>query len=162
MNGETPSVLWRSWREAARAAAVDAALRQLYDDLARAVERRGARCWLSGRCCHFDAYGHRLYVTGLEVAWVLEQEGTPPVAAEPGAACPYQSERQCTIHASRPLGCRIFFCQEGTEDWQQALYERKLAQLRTLHEQFKVPYRYMEWLAALREAEAHADVWRTE
>ena len=54
----------------------------------------------------------------------------------------------------RPLGCRVFFCQQGTEDWQHELYERFLARLKALHEQYDVAYRYLEWRAALAEAAA--------
>ncbi|MEP0844685.1 MAG: hypothetical protein HRF43_18450, partial [Phycisphaerae bacterium] len=38
------------------------------------VNPRPARspvCWNSGACCNFGAYGHRLYVTTLEVAYYL-------------------------------------------------------------------------------------------
>lgn len=142
---------WPAWRGAARRAPVHEALRQLYDSLEEAASRRGARCLLSGRCCHFEAYDHRLYVTGLEVAWVLNQEA-PPQPVVSGHACPYQLQGRCSVHASRPLGCRIFFCQEGTAAWQHELYERKLDQLRAIHDQYGIDYRYMEWLGALKDA----------
>jgi len=140
---------WDGWRTAAQRGDVDHALQALYGAMAEEVSRQGAVCWLSGKCCHFDAYGHRLYVTGLEVAWVLDQAGMPPRSPAAGHACPYQSKRQCTIHAWRPMGCRIFFCQDGTEAWQHDLYERKLKGLREIHDRFGVDYGYMEWLAAL-------------
>jgi hypothetical protein len=50
------------------------------------------------------------------------------------------------------MGCRVFFCQEGTQGWQQELYEQFLAELRRMHEDRGLPYRYMEWRAGLREA----------
>jgi hypothetical protein len=46
----------------------------------------------------------------------------------------------------------VFFCQQGTEQWQQDLYEHAMTRLRSLHETHALPYRYMEWRAALREA----------
>ncbi|MEX0774855.1 MAG: hypothetical protein WD042_03970 [Phycisphaeraceae bacterium] len=252
--------LWRQWRDAVATPAIDAAIGALYADLDSAVQARGPTCWSSGKCCHFDAYGHRLYVTGLEIAWVLRQvesvaektEASPagalslrlyarsPAACLPGMAeagipqgrrpetvsslgrkpqdkpapivlspggtahrtacaappglkssgdapisgltprathcdeppalrkaptdsapvagadspdgCVFQVDRLCGIHAMRPMGCRIFFCQEGTQAWQQELYETFLTRLRGLHDEHGLPYRYMEWRAGLAEA----------
>lgn len=153
-----PDNLWPRWRDAAQQPAIDAALRDLYARLDAAVAERSPTCWISGRCCKFDTFGHRLYVTGLEIAWFLQQvEQQPsgvrlPIHAETAGACPYQAKGMCSTHAVRPLGCRIFFCQKGTEQWQNELYEQFLAELRTLHEAHGLPYRYMDWIAGLDEA----------
>ena len=84
----------------------------------------------------------------------------PQLAEHPGA-CPYQVGGLCSTHLIRPLGCRVFFCQAGTEEWQQDLYETFLRRLTRLHEQHDVPYRYMDWIAGLEEGTAlatqHAD-----
>lgn len=159
--------LWQSWRNAAAEPAIDAALRDLYARIDAAVAERGPTCWTSGKCCKFDDFGHRLYVTGLEIAWFLTQVTSqkskvesqvgastirlPQLAEHPGA-CPYQIDGLCSTHAMRPLGCRIFFCQQGTEDWQQDLYESFLAELQRLHEAHGLEYRYMDWIAGLDEA----------
>ena len=175
---------------------IDEALREVWSDVAQQITRRAPTCWTSGKCCNFQAYGHRLYVTGLEVAWVLAQlraaasddlptsspqasasqqrvvslpmsgarvtrDGTapslPPAPTNPDtidlqAPCVFQVAKLCSIHAVRPLGCRVFFCQQGTEQWQNDLYEHAMTRLRSLHETHALPYRYMEWRAALREA----------
>ncbi len=165
---------WSRWHRAAADASIDNDLRRLYERLDGQVAARGPVCWVSGRCCQFDAYGHMLFVTGLEAAWVLRQTAQPPNAsAEPArqtqpspaavadqatepapdvGACPFQLNRLCCVHAVRPMGCRVFFCQHGTEDWQHELYERFLAELRGLHDEHELPYCYMEWRQALREA----------
>ena len=144
--------LWAAWRAAAADPAVDQALRDLYGRVDAAIAERGPTCWISGRCCNFRAYGHRLYVTGLEIAWFLQQVEAPrhPDTAEATGACPYQRKGMCSTHTIRPLGCRIYFCQQGTEAWQQDLYEQFLTELRGLHEERDLPYRYMEWLAGLK------------
>jgi Fe-S-cluster containining protein len=156
-NREAPHVhagLWPRWFAAAREPAVRQAVREVYDRLDAAVRARGPTCWSSGKCCNFEAYGHRLYVTALEIAWVLGEVPVRPAAAavEPRGGCPFQIDRLCSIHASRPLGCRVFFCQQGTQDWQKEIYEKFLTELRTLHDRFDVAYQYMEWRAGLREA----------
>ena len=166
--------LWSRWKNVAALPALDAALRSLYAEIDAAVAERGPTCWVSGKCCKFDDFGHRLYVTGLEIAWFLGQvegrkstvEGRddgdetsgggggirlPQLAEHPGA-CPYQVGGLCSTHQVRPLGCRVFFCQQGTEDWQHDLYERFLSQLQKLHETHGIEYRYMDWIAGLSEA----------
>ena len=139
-------------------------MRDLYRRLDEAVQSRGPTCWVSGRCCKFEGFGHLLYVTGLEIAWVVRQT-LPRLADIPSSVdtalpladgCVYQVGGLCSVHAVRPLGCRIFFCQAGTQDWQQTLYEDFLAELRRLHDRLGVEYRYMEWRAGLRAVNAVA------
>ncbi|MEM7625266.1 MAG: hypothetical protein AAF333_06530 [Planctomycetota bacterium] len=163
------AALWSAWHDAAGRPPVDVALRGLYAEIDAAVAARGPTCWTSGRCCKFDDFGHRLYVTGLEIAWFLRQVQTTPVNPEPASetsgvrlpqfaehpgACPYQVDGLCSTHTVRPLGCRIFFCQQGTEAWQQDLYEEFLRRLRFLHDEHGLEYRYMDWIAGLDEAAA--------
>ena len=62
---------WAAWRAAASNPQISGALGDLYGRLDADVAHRGPTCWVSGRCCRFDEYDHRLYVTGLEVAWVV-------------------------------------------------------------------------------------------
>ncbi|MEM9914839.1 MAG: hypothetical protein AAF911_07760 [Planctomycetota bacterium] len=164
--------LWSAWREAAADPAIDTALRGLYAELDAAIAAKGPTCWSSGKCCKFDDFGHRLYVTGLEIAWFLgevrstkSEVGRDETGVEirlpqlselsiphPGGACPYQIDGLCSTHTIRPLGCRIFFCQQGTEAWQQDLYEDYLKRLQTLHDQHGLEYRYMDWIAGLSDS----------
>jgi Fe-S-cluster containining protein len=186
---------WPVWRDAAARTEIDRAIRGLYADLDAAVAERGPLCNASGRCCDFDAYGHRLYVTGLEIAWFLcgvrgsgyggqgaldashdeavadrgeirlHQLAPSPVPRtpnpEPGtpppSACPYQIDGLCSTHTIRPLGCRVYFCEQGTEAWQQDTTERFLEQLKRLHTEHDLPYSYMEWRAGLAEAKRVLD-----
>jgi len=125
----------------------------LYDQLQCEIDRRRPLCLISGRCCRFDEYGHRLYVTTAELAAFVQALGDrpiPPVA--PGsAACPFQVGKLCGVHPIRPLGCRIFFCDATAADWQRDLYERLHADLKRLHEELAIPYAYVEWRSALAD-----------
>ena len=155
---------------------IDRAIRGMYDDIDATVRAKGPTCWTSGKCCNFNEYGHRMYVTGLEIAWVLEQidhlqrdqshddeqHDRRDVAlsvlapdtdkVDSVGACSYQIDKLCSIHTVRPLGCRVFFCQEGTQHWQQTLYEHVHLEVRALHHAFALPYAYMEWRAGLSAA----------
>ncbi len=134
-------------------------------------------CRNRGVCCKFGAFGHKLYVTTLELAYFrarhadrLQEHNTRPAqehqraagfslrgpatsehAATANQVCPFQQEGMCTTREGRPLGCRVFFCESADEDWQNELTEWALARLREMHEQFDVTYSYTEWLAALDE-----------
>jgi Fe-S-cluster containining protein len=128
------------------------AILRLYDDVAREIDSRRPLCAMSGRCCRFDEFGHRLYVTTLELAAFFQQLrgiANRHEAADP-AGCPFQSGKLCTVHAIRPFGCRIFFCDATSTGWQNQVYERFHARLQRLHEELNVPYFYVEWREALR------------
>ena len=159
------STLWQQWADAAVRPDISAALTALYADIDTAVRAKGPTCWTSGKCCKFDTFqgGHLLYVTGLEIAWMLAQSQTIQTGLNPSnvgleGACAFQSKGMCSVHTVRPLGCRIFFCQQGTQDWQQHLYEQFLTTLRTMHDEQGIEYRYMEWRSGLQRA-AMCGLW---
>ena len=132
-------------------------------------------CRNRGACCKFGAFGHKLYVTTLELAYFrarhadrLQEQDLQSAQKDQGAAsfslrglatienaatanqsCPFQREGMCTTREGRPLGCRVFFCESADEGWQSELTEWALARLREMHERFDVPYVYSEWLTAL-------------
>ncbi|HYE02771.1 MAG TPA: YkgJ family cysteine cluster protein [Phycisphaerales bacterium] len=152
--------LAEAWHAAVRTPAVLRELEAIYSDLAADVARERPVCRGSGRCCSFERYGHRLYVTGLETAYLVERlaevGATPRLtvatlgrAAEMGT-CPFQDGTACGVHPLRPLGCRIFYCDESSVAWQREAYERLLIRIRHLHDRAAVPYRYGEWRAMLR------------
>lgn len=139
-------ILAASFREEVRAA-----VQGVYAQVAAEVERRRPRCELSGRCCRFEEYGHRLYVTSLELAAFvhdLRKEGRQ-VGSWDGRGCPFQRGKLCTVHAFRPFGCRMFYCDPTAEEWQNEMYERFHGELKGLHEAMGVAYAYLEWREGL-------------
>ena len=155
-----------AWRRAAQ-----------HEDVARFFERERARiaetvrakrpiCLASGACCKFEEDGHRMYLSGLEAAFVVaridaaraERAANPLRVLEVSDAksrgdCPYLRAGMCGEHEERPLGCRIFYCDKGADgrgaDWQSELYEETHRATIALHERLGVPYRYLEWREAL-------------
>lgn len=123
----------------------------IYQEVQAAIDQRKPVCQVSGRCCRFAEFGHRLYVSTLELALFLRQleRPLPPPAQAPPGVCPFQSGRLCTVHEIRPFGCRMFFCDPSASQWQMQHYERFHNDLKALHEAHGVPYRYVEWLTAL-------------
>ncbi len=127
-------------------------MRAFYEDVDASIAAHQPLCINRGDCCKFAAFGHRLYVTDVELAYFLRGQSGRILPADPAAgACPYQQAGRCTAREHRPLGCRIFFCDENGRDWQGPEYERRLGRLKQVGERFGIPYRYREWLSALAE-----------
>lgn len=140
------------WLTAAADPIIARELESVFAATAAEIEARGPACWASGRCCNFEKTGHRLYVTGLEAAYAIgrlssDHSITPEDVARAvtDGGCPFQAANLCGIHAIKPLGCRVYFCDRSAQQWQQELSELMLARIRALHERFDVPYRYAEW-----------------
>lgn len=153
-NEFTDDQLVDCWHAAARDPAVARAVKGVYDDTASRVEQRGPACWASGRCCHFEATGHRLYVTGLEAAIAQQLAARPAVTSSVRASltlggCPFQQGHLCGEREARPLGCRVYFCDQSAQSWQQELSEHGINQIRVIHDEFDIPYRYAEWRSLL-------------
>lgn len=160
----------RAWLDASTQGPALDQLESVYADLRTRTALRRPICRSSGRCCNFDAWGHRLYVTGLEAAyaWVrLERARRPTIevitSARASGGCPFQSGTLCSIHEIKPLGCRVYFCDQTSDQWQQEVTEQMLARLRAVHESMGLGYIYAEWrelLEALAATPGAAD-WPT-
>jgi len=130
------------------------AVSNVYRALQDAIDLREPICVSSGRCCRFEEYGHRLFVTTMEVAAFVSQLDRPQRPAQlNGKGCPFQLNRLCDVHKIRPFGCRVFFCDETSTQWQAEQYERLHRELKRLHEELNVPYFYVEWRQALAAVE---------
>lgn len=150
-----------AWLRSARDPQASGELELVYERIAREADERRPVCNQSGRCCNFEAWGHRLYVTGLEAAYMVSRLNRPPTRAEIDAArvaggCPFQKALLCSEHAIRPLGCRVYYCDETAQDWQKDLTERMLAEIRAIHDRHELAYRYGEWRAMLEIVSASA------
>ncbi len=150
------SALVDQWRIAAADVQIAGELELIYEHIAREVAVFKPRCDATGRCCHFQAWGHRLYVTGLEAAYVIERLDQPLKQSELQSAqqqggCPFQRALLCSVHAIRPLGCRVYYCDERANNWQEALSETMLRQIKSLHDRHNLPYRYGEWREMLSD-----------
>ncbi len=133
-----------------------AALDTLLVELDAEIEALAPRCEVSGRCCDFVAAGHRLYTSRAEAerfARGVDLTGWDPASG----LCPAWRERLCTAREHRPLACRSYFCDAEKEEATQAITERYTARLKDLHDRWRVPWDYRDWihhLARLRDERA--------
>jgi len=150
---ELPLLPDQAVRRAAASPRVLASIASLYEQVDRAVAGRSALCRGCGRCCDFGAFGHRLFVTTLEAAYLLAGVGPQGLQAPQADRCPYLHQTRCRLRQHRPVACRLFFCRdesaERNEPW--------MARLRDLHARLGVPYAYVDWIRCLRQLAASCE-----
>src|SRR5688500_13307508 len=97
-----------------------AELRALYARIDRALD--GWACEASTDCCRFGVTGREPYPTAIEVAELeravkarggIKKRRTLPVAGERRCAL-LGDDNRCLVYASRPFGCRTFFCERAS------------------------------------------------
>lgn len=167
--GDEQLALGRAWLAMARNPRVAGAIEAMQAELMARIEARKPVCIASGRCCNFAKHGHLLFVTGLEAAVALTRiaerreagalavgalaartESRVVTLAQVGAAkhrgdCPFLDGTLCGVHWARPLGCRVYFCDETAQEWQHEQSEWMMDEVRGLHEREGIEYRYAEW-----------------
>jgi hypothetical protein len=128
-------------------------MKSFYERVDSRIASNRPTCWNHGDCCRFEQFGHRLYVTALEVIYYLAMGDSP--ASVPEGTCPHAHDGQCHVRDRRPLGCRVFHCDTNAQHWQGPLTESQLGELRDMHVKLNVPYFYAEWLHILRALQAY-------
>ena len=128
-------------------------LHAIYDELDSDVALAGPLCVLSGRCCRFEEYGHTLFLSEPEFT-VLLAEAPPPVRPlDEGKTCPWQDARgRCVAHEARPLGCRVYFCDDVYQTHAHDLSEQYIGRLKRLVEVQGLPWNYAPLHYHLRRA----------
>ncbi|MHC4641449.1 MAG: hypothetical protein ACYS32_07370 [Planctomycetota bacterium] len=124
------------------------------DEQIRLSEGPGVRCDGCGRCCDFEAFDHRLFVTPPELMYLVAKLGAENLQPMPDSRCPYHLICECTVYKYRFAGCRIFSC-KADADFQSRLSESVLQKFKSICIEFKIPYRYADLATALN----HPDTW---
>ena len=109
---------------------------------------QAGQCFACGKCCDFDTYGHRLYVTRAEMLYFAVKIGQENLKTMPSGQCPYRVNDHCSVHEYRFSGCRTFCCR-GDSDFQNQLTEQALNKIKALSDSLDIPYEYMDLRQAL-------------
>jgi uncharacterized protein len=107
------------------------------------------QCSACGKCCDFESYDHRLYVTTPEIIYFVDKIGLANIKQIVGGRCCYQVEGKCTVYPYRFSGCRIFCC-KGDAVFQSELTEAAIKKFKALCAELQIPYRYVELTVALK------------
>ncbi|MBE0537010.1 MAG: hypothetical protein IH624_15205 [Phycisphaerae bacterium] len=134
-----------------RIADVAEAVADVYTWIDAQIAASKATCRACGRCCDFERYDHRLFVTSVELMHFCETVPEPQLRRMPAGVCPYQVDGTCSVYTSRFAGCRIFSC-SGQAETQSRLSEEASARFKQICERFNVPYAYLDLKTALNKA----------
>lgn len=121
--------------------------RRLDEQLDRADEAAGA-CDACGRCCDFDAYDHRLFVTTPELMHLAANLDGEMTGVMVSGRCPYNVQGKCVVYDYRFAGCRIFCCR-GDANLQSELSESAITKFKSICTEFDIAYRYSDLPTAL-------------
>ena len=112
-------------------------------------------CTVCGKCCDFESFGHKLFVTTPEMVYFAEK--ISPLKDMATEICPYNTDGKCTVYEYRFVSCRIFNCKSDHEA-QNTLTEDALKELKDLCSSFHIPYRYIELKTALNNRREITDL----
>lgn len=132
---------------------------EVYARADAAVAAAGPRCDASGRCCRFTEYGHTLFISHFEAELLLESAPAYPRPVSPDG-CPFQVGGLCTARESRPLGCRIYFCDPTYQDRMFEITEDSIRRLKAIADEYGTGWHYAplhHFLNAVVSAELPAD-----
>jgi Fe-S-cluster containining protein len=113
------------------------------DEQIAAHQDAAGKCEACGKCCDFDTFGHRLFVTSPEMIYFREKIGSKNLKKISTGKCSYQAGDKCTVYEFRFAGCRIFCC-KGDVRFQSDLTEAVIKKFKALCDEFLIPYRYTE------------------
>ena len=113
----------------------------VYAAVDEAVRGAAPRCDASGRCCRFTEYGHTLFISQFEAEILLENAPAyeQPVSRD---GCPFQVSGLCTARETRPLGCRIYFCDPAFQDRMSEITEASLVELKRIADESGAGWHY--------------------
>jgi len=128
-------------------------LNKLYQDFEQDFDTLPKPCTQCGSCCHFDTFGHKLYVSSLEFAYVSEHKLIPKIVNS--GHCPYLKGQHCEARNFRMLGCRTFFRLHQPEDSEraQALYETYLKKLKDLYLDHNIQWEYKDLMVFVKDSQ---------
>jgi hypothetical protein len=127
-----------------------AQVKQIYDWLDENIKPLNNKCDACGKCCNFDSFGHKLFVTTPELLYFSRNvKNSRKMSTQ---TCPYLENGKCGARNHRFAGCRIFFCKED-KDLQNKLSEQASKKFKAICEKYDLPYRYIDLPTALSNPE---------
>jgi Fe-S-cluster containining protein len=131
------------------------AVERIYLSLEAELSQTPAKCKACGKCCDFESFGHKLYITTPELLYfrAMLAENKIPLLPMTTSVCPYRRDGKCSVYPWRFAGCRIFNC-TGDADLQGELSEKMIRWMKQICLQESLSYRYLDLRTALNQAAA--------
>jgi Fe-S-cluster containining protein len=135
----------------ARRSGIAGAVDGVYGWIDSQISQNPAQCDACGKCCDFENYDHRLFVTSPELTYFALKLDPDKIKPMPAGRCPYNIDGKCIVYPFRFAGCRIFSCKRDKEI-QNRLSEQAVVKFKAICEKFRLPYRYTDLPTALNKA----------
>ena len=105
----------------------------LYEALDAQLRILEATCRACGDCCDLNRFGHELWLSNLELAYLLDS--AKPGSTPADGVCPYRLDGKCTARVGRALGCRVFHCNLDAASMESITeaYLEKMKKIATAH-----------------------------
>lgn len=114
---------------------------------------------MRGECCNFDSFEHILFASNIEILNLIDQYPLSSKHKLEGALCPYWENGKCSAHQARPLGCRIFFCDQNyIKEHSQELYEKYHKKVQALIQKHGFDYAYLPMVSAIQHYHKHGSL----
>jgi len=126
------------------------AVAEIYDWIDSQTNQNPTQCDACGKCCDFESYGHRLFVTSPELIYFAAKLEPDKIKPMPAGRCPYNIGGKCTVYQYRFAGCRIFSCKTD-KDFQGRLSEQAVENFKSICNRFNIPYCYTDLPTALNK-----------
>jgi len=121
-------------------------VKQIYNWLDSIIKPLNNQCEACGKCCHFDSFGHKLFITAPELLYF--KQNVKNLKPMPEKHCPYLENGKCSARNFRFAGCRIFLCR-ADKDLQNKLSEKTVEKFKILCDKYNIPYFYKDLAAVL-------------
>ncbi len=119
----------------------------LYHNLDKEIQTYKPTCYNCKICCNFQISELTLFVSNIEFVYFLTHT---PITLPPYAnICPYISSTGCSIRPYRPIGCRIYFCNEPENYNSTELSEKYINIVKEFVDSEGIQYCYFPWLLGL-------------
>jgi Fe-S-cluster containining protein len=131
------------------------AVDEIYQKLRIQLESSGQSCKACGKCCDFESFGHKLYITTPELYYfkINLVKNKRPILPMTTGVCPYRKDGKCSVYPWRFAGCRIFNC-TGDAELQGQLSEKMIHQMKQVCLQEGLSYQYLDLKTALSQTAA--------
>ena len=128
-----------------------AELESIYSALDNEVKSHNNVCNACGSCCDFGKFDHILFASIPEVEYIVASVVIPENDLVPGQ-CPFHDGKTCSIHKSRTLGCRVFYCNQGyKKDYAPDIYEKYYRKIKDLAFRYEIDWEYKPFLESISD-----------
>jgi hypothetical protein len=121
----------------------------IYEELNAELVEFPFSCKACGKCCAFIQFGHQLWLTNIEFAYLFS-DLSKDFIKKSYKDCPLMKNKRCTSRDLRSIGCRVFHCNADSETMND-LTEKYLEKIQLFAQKHKIELIYDNILSSLEQ-----------